>query len=392
MCHKATALSADVGNRVITDHQLKEEPMPTEPTEDQLRILQELAEAPDPSTGGLSDRQLAERLDMPVAEVRDHVQALVDLGCLDSLPQEVPGPAGPCRRCGKPADGLDQLCDPCRASNTSDYLKFAYHHGTRTMRIIQDRICEVAYTGTPFGPDERDALCATLSELDEMVVTVVVDDPDKCDEAAGIIRVVWDRICGITDTGITPGPDGREMLCDLLIELHQLWYSVTLFAIRKPSDSLFIDDEVGTAVKPISTAATIVAAYADDEVYSTGRRAITRILPPPDFAKTTIPASAYRGDVGEGVPPGGVIHVWRPDEADRSGLDDDEVDPLVDTGVFWKSCADLRAQGWIEWVRTSNGRIRKRPGLNGRLTAASIITAAGCVEAERVEGLVGEKP
>jgi hypothetical protein len=163
-------------------------------------------------------------------------------------------------------------------SNHSDYIKFAYHQGTRTMRIIQDRICEVDYTGAPFDPDERDALCATLSELDQMVVTVVVDDPDKCDDAAGIIRVVRDRICGITDTGITPDPDGREMLCDLLIELHQLWYTVTLFAIRKQSDSLFVDDEVRKPVEPVSTVAAMVAAYADDEICSTGRRVITRIL------------------------------------------------------------------------------------------------------------------
>jgi DNA-binding IclR family transcriptional regulator len=60
--------------------------MPTEPTEDQFRILKELVEAPDPSSGGLSSEQLAARLDMSVAEVRDHVQALVDLGWLDSPP------------------------------------------------------------------------------------------------------------------------------------------------------------------------------------------------------------------------------------------------------------------------------------------------------------------
>jgi hypothetical protein len=96
--------------------------MPTEPTEDQFRILKELAEAPDPSTGGLSEEQLAVRLDMSVAEVVDHVQALVDLGFLGTPPQEVPSPEGPCRRCGKPADGLDQLCDPCRAIWACDRL------------------------------------------------------------------------------------------------------------------------------------------------------------------------------------------------------------------------------------------------------------------------------
>jgi hypothetical protein len=70
---------------------------------------------------------------MSVAEVGEHMQALIDLGFLETRPQEVPRPEGPCRRCGKPADGLDQLCDPCRAPNISDYLKFAYHHGTREL-------------------------------------------------------------------------------------------------------------------------------------------------------------------------------------------------------------------------------------------------------------------
>ena len=96
--------------------------MPTEPTEVQRRILKELVEAPDPSIGGLSDEQLAERLDMSAAEVRDHVQALVDLGFLGMRPREAPRPEGPCRRCGKPADGLDQLCDPCRAIWACDRL------------------------------------------------------------------------------------------------------------------------------------------------------------------------------------------------------------------------------------------------------------------------------
>ena len=62
---------------------------------------------------------------------------------------------------------------------------------------------------------------------------VTIDDLTKRNEAAHIIRAVKNRICDITDTGVTPSSHEREMLCDFLIELHQLLYTVTLFAIRK---------------------------------------------------------------------------------------------------------------------------------------------------------------
>ena len=102
--------------------------MNPEPTEAQRRVLKAMgdivmeADPSNPTGVGIPDEQLAERLDMSVAEVRDHVQALVDLGFLGTRPQEVPRPEGPCRRCGKPADGLDQMCDPCRAIWACDRL------------------------------------------------------------------------------------------------------------------------------------------------------------------------------------------------------------------------------------------------------------------------------
>ena len=64
------------------------------------------------------------------------------------------------------------------AGRRSDDIKFAYHEGARIMRAIQDRVCEITYTAAP--PDE-----------------------DEC-----------------------------EALCDMLIELHQLLYEVTLFTFR----------------------------------------------------------------------------------------------------------------------------------------------------------------
>ena len=57
--------------------------MTFESTEAQRRVLLELAEAPDPSTGDLSYEQLAEHLGMSVDEVRGHVQALIDVGFTD---------------------------------------------------------------------------------------------------------------------------------------------------------------------------------------------------------------------------------------------------------------------------------------------------------------------
>src|ERR1700758_4076203 len=63
---------------------------------------------------------------MDVDELRDQLQALFDRGLLDrdfldfSAPTENPMP--PCRRCGKPADGLDYLCTRCRAIWACDQL------------------------------------------------------------------------------------------------------------------------------------------------------------------------------------------------------------------------------------------------------------------------------
>ena len=51
-------------------------------------------------------------------------------------------------------------------------------------------------------------------------------------EGARIIRTVQDRICEFTYTGNPPTQDERETLCDMLIELHQLLYGITLHTLR----------------------------------------------------------------------------------------------------------------------------------------------------------------
>jgi len=68
-----------------------------------------------------------------------------------------------------------------------DHTKYAYHEGTRKLRAIADWISETTYTGA--GPE----------------------------------------------------PDGREEVYDMLIELHQLLYSVTLYPLHEDDD---FNDEV----------------------------------------------------------------------------------------------------------------------------------------------------
>ena len=196
----------------------------------------------------------------------------------------------------------------------SDYTKFAYHEGARIIRAVHDRICEITYTGTP------------------------------------------------------PSQDERESLCDMLIELHQLVYGVTLFTFR--GDPANEDD-----------------SYRDDEVYSDGRPVVTRLqLQPVDPADEPIPAEAYRGEIGEEVPFGCLVYVWRPGEAEHPLSGDEFVEPPGPdaSGPPWKAFADLRTRGQIAWVRDDDGHIAKRPGRYGRACAVSAITAAGCAEWERV--------
>src|SRR5215212_6031798 len=96
-------------------------------------------------------------------------------------------------------------------------------------------------------------------------------------EGARLIRTVQDRICELTYAGASLDHDEHEALCDMLIELHQLLYNVTLFTIRDRDPE---DD--GT--------------YSHDEVYADGRPAVSRIYLPADSNQQRIPASAYRSD------------------------------------------------------------------------------------------------
>jgi hypothetical protein len=199
----------------------------------------------------------------------------------------------------------------------SDHKKYAYHEGARIIRTVQDRICEFTYTGTPSSRDERDTLC------------------------------------------------------DMLIELHQLLYGVTLHTLRLDDPG---EDE----------------GYEDDEIYSDGRPVKTRLLFPVDPTDDPIPAEAYRGDIGEEIPPGGVIYVWRPGDSKYAGLTTDDDAVVVGPGAYgtvWKAWADLLASGLIEWSRGDKGHIVKRPGPNGRPSAVCTITAAG---RERVQELLSD--
>lgn len=191
-------------------------------------------------------------------------------------------------------------------------------------------------------------------------------------EGARIIRTAQDRICEFTYTGNPPTQDDRETLCDMLIELHQLLYGITLHTFRS-------DDPVDNEG---------YEGYEDDEVYSDGRPVITRLLVPVEPTDDPIPSEAYRGDIGEENPPGEVIYVWRPGDSNYTGLttdDDVVVGSPGDYGTGWKACADLRASGLIEWARGDDGHIVRRPGSNGRLSAACGITAAGIAQLQQRE-------
>jgi hypothetical protein len=95
-------------------------------TESQERVLRALAKAAMEDKRGFTDEELAKQLEMDGDELREHLQALADLGfvgrdVLDhSAPEDSPMPQ--CRRCRKPADGLDHLCTQCRAISACDHL------------------------------------------------------------------------------------------------------------------------------------------------------------------------------------------------------------------------------------------------------------------------------
>jgi hypothetical protein len=113
-------------------------------TEDQKRVVIALGKAWEEGAPGLTDEALAEQLGMDKDELRDHLQALIDRGFVGREvlsrsapdPERPESPMPPCRRCGKPADGLDHLCTRCRAIWACDHLvkdlTDEWHHRART--------------------------------------------------------------------------------------------------------------------------------------------------------------------------------------------------------------------------------------------------------------------
>ena len=106
-------------------------------TEIQERVMEALGNQMmepgfDPSvSGGISDEELARQLGLTVEQVREAMRGLVELGFARSEPAPPPArdiedpwpsPMPQCRRCGKPADGLDHLCTRCRAIRACDRL------------------------------------------------------------------------------------------------------------------------------------------------------------------------------------------------------------------------------------------------------------------------------
>jgi DNA-binding IclR family transcriptional regulator len=57
------------------------------PNKTQRRVLRELAEVTIADGGYFHEERLAKRLDMPVEEVRRHLQALADLGMVEEFPE-----------------------------------------------------------------------------------------------------------------------------------------------------------------------------------------------------------------------------------------------------------------------------------------------------------------
>jgi DNA-binding IclR family transcriptional regulator len=57
------------------------------PNKTQRRVLRELAEVTAADGGSFPEERLAKRLDMPVEEVRRHLQALADLGMVEECPE-----------------------------------------------------------------------------------------------------------------------------------------------------------------------------------------------------------------------------------------------------------------------------------------------------------------
>jgi DNA-binding IclR family transcriptional regulator len=56
------------------------------PNKTQRRVLRELAEVTRPGGDSFPEERLAKRLDMPVEEVRRHLQVLADIGMVEEAP------------------------------------------------------------------------------------------------------------------------------------------------------------------------------------------------------------------------------------------------------------------------------------------------------------------
>lgn len=238
--------------------------------------------------------------------------------------------------------------------SNDDNIKYAYHQGANIIRQVQDRVCEIDYTGIAPNPDEREILCTVL--LDQVHHLLHGADLRPSPEFQRIIRAVQDAICEITDDRTAPAPDERERLCDMLIELHQLLFDVTLFPLHEADGD------------------------CNDEVYSDGSPVVE--LLDEVTGPTGIPADAYCSDIGETVAFGDTIRVLRPGEADYV-LDEAYIAQLACGGWVWKATAALRTKGHVAWVRDDAGHIVKRAaGPSGRRCAVSAITPEGIADCE----------
>jgi hypothetical protein len=171
-------------------------------------------------------------------------------------------------------------------------------------------------------------------------------------QGARIIRAVADWISEATHTSTAPDSDDREQVYDMLIELHQLLYGVTLYPLHADDDF-------------------------NDEVYDDGRPAISRIDLTGEPPALPIPAGAYHDIGAEALPFGCSIYVWRPGEADYQAEETDVAHPPV-----WAMTAEMHRQGLLDWTRDAKGRIVKRPNQYGRMSPASSITEAGKAKCE----------
>lgn len=77
--------------------------------------------------------------------------------------------------------------------------------------------------------------------------------------------------------------------------------------------------------------------------------------------------------------------LWYP----KAGLTDEEA--AIDANIidipfacWWHRCSDLRALGYIEWLRGDDGKIVKRLADSGRRRGVSVITPLGAKQAQRL--------